>query len=636
MAAVSRPGRRDDDVATIDPGPAGPAGQSGTGQPHDTGDADPLAEVLGETPDEPGGAISVLRRALGASPQLVRGIRTTVGLALLSAGGKVAVPVLIQQVLDRGLLGPDGFRPGFVWSAVGIAAVVVLGVMVASRATYVRLVAIAESTLADLRERTFAHIHRLSIADLDETRRGVLTSRVTSDIETIARFAQWGAVAWIVNPVVIVVVLGVLALYAWQLTVVVVAVLVPMLPALRYLQRRQLAAYDRVRTQVGETLTAVSEAVMGAPVVRAYGLAQRTEGRLGAAIDRQYRAETRALRFVTGIFSMSDLFGGLVVGAVVFAGVTWGASWGLDAGSVVASIFLVTLIIGPITELNEVLDQTQTAVAGWRKVLDVLDTPPEVVDPEPGVELARGALSVEAVGVGFAYRGGPPVLVDIGLHIASGTSVAVVGETGSGKTTFAKLLVRLADPTTGELRIGGAPLGDVAADSRRARIRMVPQDGFLFDLTVGENVRLGRPGASDSDVLAAFDALDLQWWVDRLPAGLDTPAGERGEQLSVGERQLVALARAQLADPGLLILDEATSAVDPETEQALTSALVRLAEGRTTLSVAHRLSTAERAELILVFDGGRIVERGAHHELVAADGRYAELYRSWLGSTRDR
>jgi ABC-type multidrug transport system fused ATPase/permease subunit len=236
--------------------------------------------------------------------------------------------------------------------------------------------------------------------------------------------------------------------------------------------------------------------------------------------------------------------------------------------------------------------------------------------------------------VRFAYRSGDEVLRGIDLDVAAGASVAVVGETGSGKTTIAKLLCRLADPSTGTVRIGGVDLRTVDPTARRAAIRMVPQDGFLFDTTLVENVRVGRADATDEEVRAAFDALGLGAWLDDLPGGLAAPVGERGSNLSVGERQLVALARAQLGDPGLLILDEATSSVDPETEQALTEALDRLSAGRTVISIAHRLSTAERADLVVVVDAGELVEQGTHTELVDAGGPYARLYESWLGNTR--
>jgi ATP-binding cassette subfamily B protein len=595
---------------------------------------DPATLLTEEVETPQVNAMEVLRRGLAVSPELRTGIAFTVAMAIATAVGRLVTPVLIQQILDKGVSGTDGFRPSFVAGASLLALVIVVVVMVLSRATYIRLVRSAEGMLCNLRVSAFAHIHRLSIADHNESRRGELTARVTSDVETIARFAQWGGVAWIVDTVIIIGTLGVMAIYSWQLTLVTILVMAPMLPILRALQRRQLRAYDRVRTRVGQTLGAVSESVMGAGVIRAYGITGRVRDRVHAAIDRQYAAEQRTAKYFAFMFPLGDIFGGVALALVVGIGAWWGPSWGLEAGTLIALAFLVNLLLVPIAELGEILDQTQTALAGWRKVLDVLDLPLDIVEPDPGIDLPGGPVEVRAEALDFAYRDGGRVLRGVDVVIAPGTSVAVVGETGSGKTTFSKLLCRLADPTAGSIRLDGVDLREISPASRFDAVRMVPQDGFLFDTTIRENVRMGRVGATDEEVGAAFVRLGLDWWLARLPDGLDTEVGERGESLSVGERQLVALARAQLADPGLLILDEATSAVDPETERALSDALLRLSEGRTTISVAHRLSTAEAADLVLVFADGELVEQGSHDELVAAGGRYATLFESWLGNTQ--
>jgi ABC-type multidrug transport system fused ATPase/permease subunit len=275
-------------------------------------------------------------------------------------------------------------------------------------------------------------------------------------------------------------------------------------------------------------------------------------------------------------------------------------------------------------------------VAGWRRVLDVLDIEPDVADPDAlGVPLPPGPLSVRFDGVSYRYPGGPVVLADVDLEIPARTKVAVVGETGGGKTTFAKLLTRLMDPTVGEVLLSGTPLTSVRFTSLRSRVVMVPQDGFLFDATVAENVRFADPALTDDELGGAFTRLGLADWLAGLPQGLETPVGERGEALSVGERQLVALVRAYVADPDLLVLDEATSAVDPATEVRLQRALETVTRGRTTVAIAHRLSTAQSADEVIVVDAGRVVQRGPHSTLLLdEDSIYAKLYASWLEQTR--
>ena len=584
--------------------------------------------------EEKTGALIVLKRGLQVSPELRTGASLTVLMALIVAAGSLAIPVLIQQILDQGLRGEEGLRSNFIYISCAIAFLIVSFVIFAQRATYNRLVRVAETTILELRVRVFRHLHRLSLADHQEARKGILTARVTSDIETLSQFAQWGAIAWIVDSVIIVGTLTVMAIYSWQLTLVVIAIYLPIIPILKAIQQQQFLKYREVREAVSETLGQASEAVTAAPVIRSYGYQNSIRSKLEKANQNQYRRQIRAHKFFALLAPVMDTFSALSIAGVIVAGSYLGPEMGLTSGEMIAFVFLTTILIAPIWELGEVLDQTQTALAGWWKILSVLDVPIEVHEPESGEKLKTGALEIEANNVNFRYRTGDQVLDDISIRIPAGTNVAVVGETGSGKTTFVKLLARIADPTGGQITINGVPIHEIDAESRHSSIQMVPQDGFLFDQTIRENVAFGKPHASEEEIQTAFHSLGLTDWLNKLPDGINTQTGSRGERISVGERQLVALARAQLANPGLLILDEATSAVDPETEVALVSALERLSHGRTTISVAHRLSTAEKADLILVFDQGKIVETGTHQELSTQNGIYADLHNTWMGNTQ--
>jgi ATP-binding cassette subfamily B protein len=583
-------------------------------------------------PEHLRGTMSVLVRGLALSPELRTGLGLTIAFSLAVAVSSLVVPLLVQQIFDHGFRG--GFRPRFVFGmCAGAFAIVVLGFL-AQREALRRLVRASEGALMELRVRGFEHIHRLSIATQASEKRGVFVARVTADVDTLQQFMEEAAMVWVWAAVQIVVTLAIMLAYSWRLTLPIVILVVPMLMLMGKLQAKMSAAYDQVRGRVGQMLSEVSESVMGAAVVRAYGLERHVDSRVKRSIRERYRAHLVAHLRTAMLWPTGTLFWGLATCVVILVGATKGPDWGLTFGRVSAFLFLADLFLHPFTDLPEVYSETQTAISGWRKILALLELPVEVAEPSPGVTLPGAALEVRTEGVSYAYGDEPEVLNDVSLEVPAGAHVAIVGETGAGKTTFVKLLTRLADPARGRIVIGGVDLRDVARGSRQAAIRMVPQDGFLFDLTILENVRAGREVASDRDVEAAFEELGLGEWLASMPNGLATRVGERGEALSVGERQLVSLARAQIGDPGLLILDEATSAVDPAMERRISEALSRLSAGRTSITIAHRLSTAEGAETIFVFDRGCVVERGRHDELVAAGGVYAELYRSWLGNVR--
>jgi ATP-binding cassette, subfamily B, bacterial len=577
-------------------------------------------------------ALALLRRGLAASPELRKGAVLTLALALVAGGGRVVTPVLVQQTIDRHITGGGARLSGMlVLAGAGVALILVAAW--AARTTNQRLATASERALCGLRVRAFNHIHALSMAHHTEEQRGALVSRVTSDVETLGQFFRWGGLAWIVNSALMLAALATMVVYDWRLALVAVATVLPLTAVLRVMQRRVVVAWDQVRTRVGESLAAMSESIQGAAVIRAYGVADQAQRRVLRSVEARRRAEVHAGTIGAFFFPSGELFGVVATAAVLLVGMAIGPEGGLTLGTLVAFAFLVSIFLEPVAEFTELMDMTQQAVAGWKKVLDVLDTPVEVEDPPRGQTLPSRALDIELDRVSFAYHGGPPVLVDVSVQIPAGTKVAVVGATGSGKTTLAKLLIRLADPVEGGIRVAGTDLRRVSLASLRAALVMVPQDGFLFDTSIAGNVRMGRPEADDREVRAAFDALGLGGWVDALPRGVHTRVGERGEYLSVGERQLVALARGYLADPGCLILDEATSAVDPATEVALRNAIQRLTEGRTAITIAHRLATAEHADLVLVLERGRLVQQGTHTQLlVDAEGAYARLHGSWMAS----
>ncbi len=578
---------------------------------------------------------ATVRRGAQISPELTRGLAVTVLLAVLSTLGRVLVPFVVQRSTDEGILaagGPDAGRVAW-WVAVALVGVAITAV--SAYAVNLRLFTASESGLASLRVAAFRHIHDLSMLTQNTERRGSLVSRVTSDVDTISAFVQFGGLMLIISLGQITLATGLMVYYSPLLAGVVWLCYVPLFVLIRRFQGVVGRAFTQVRQRVGEMLGAISEAVVGAATIRAYGIEARTAARIDAAVEAHRKAAVAAQVRAVVAFSAGQFVSGVTTAVVLVVGTVLAARGELTLGALLAFLFLVNLFTMPVQQATEILNELQNAVAGWRRVIGIIDTPADVADPgEQGVVLPRGPITVTFEGVTFAYPGGEPVLHDVSLDIAPRSRVAVVGETGSGKSTLAKLLTRLMDPTTGRVLVDGVDLRRVRFESLRSRVVLVPQEGFLFDATLLDNIRFGRPEASEAEVLLALTELGLDGWVEGLPLGLLTDVGQRGESLSAGERQLVAIVRAYLADPDLLVLDEATSAVDPATEVRLQRALESLTRGRTSIAIAHRLSTAEAADEVVVVDQGRIVERGPHDELVAADGVYAGLHASWAAQQR--
>ncbi len=582
-------------------------------------------------------AMQTIRRGIHYSPELKEGIGGTLLLALLASLGQVVVPVAVQQTLDRGLSSPGGPDVSY---TVLMGVLAAAAIVVTSASSYFmtrRLFTTSERGLATLRIKAFRHVHDLPLLTQSTERRGALVARVTSDVDQVSQFLVFGGLIFVISIGQVLVATVVMVIYSWQLALVVWVCFAPLFLSLRFFQRRLSDAYGTVRRQVGALLSAIAEPVVGAAVVRSYAVEARTQARIDTAIAAHQAASTRAQGFTAFSFSLGGVSAGLANAGVLIVGIWLGLGLGfgeesITSGRVLAFAFLVTLFVGPVQIGTQILTDAQNAIAGWRRVIGILETPADLVDPgADGEVLPRGPIDVRFEEVGFAYPGGPPVLRAVSLEIAAGRRVAVVGETGSGKSTVAKLLTRLMDPQDGRVLLDGVDVRRIAEESLRRSVVLVPQEGFLFDDTIAANARYGRLGATDEEILASAEELGLGDWVAGLADGLETRVGQRGESLSAGERQLVALLRAHLADPDLLVLDEATSAVDPALEMRIGRALERLMSGRTSVTIAHRLSTAEAADEVVVVDQGRVVQRGPHAVLVTEAGSvYAGLHRSWV------
>ena len=574
-----------------------------------------------------------IRRAVAEVPVIAHRLWLVLVLNLGGTAVQILIPVIVQQTLDRFVGAGDQVDIGGVAVAVGIGLVLAVVGGVMTRAGLVRLVRQASTGLSELRVNVFGHLLRRSVLHVESERRGALVSRVTSDVATLQEFMEWGGVMFLVNGTQVVASLTLMAVYEWRLASIVAVGVVMYAASLLWFQRILRRRYDRVRERVADSLAVMGEAVNALPEVRAHGAEEVTMRRVEDVLERRFQAQFKAAHFGNVLFATAELFAAALTAMVIAVGLLIGPEGGVTAGVLLAFLFLVNLLVAPIQTLVEILDFAQSAASGLRRIVETLDAPIEIPEAADAVDLPDGSLEVSFSDVGFSYRTGPEVLSDVTVEIPSGGRIAIVGETGSGKTTFAKLLVRLLDPERGVIAIGGVDLRRVVQASLRSRVAFVPQEGFLFTGTIADNVRYGDTAATDDDVMASLRELELDDWVGSFPSGIDTSVGERGSSLSAGERQLVALARAWISNPDVLVLDEATSAVDPALDVRLRRAIDRLTSGRTSITIAHRLATAEGAEQVLVFDRGRLVEKGTHRELIAAGGVYAGLYADWAAGT---
>ncbi|MCU1485617.1 MAG: putative transporter permease/ATP-binding protein [Actinomycetia bacterium] len=544
----------------------------------------------------------------------------------------VAGPALVRYGIDHGLRPRDA---GALDLAVGAYVVVAVLSYLLSRWQILLVAKLGEGFLRDLRVRVFDHLQSLSMAFYDREKAGVIVSRMTSDIDTLAELVQQGLLMFLANGLLLVFTVALLIGLSWQLVIVcLVPVPFVVLASVKF-QRDSTEAYLTIRDRIGLVLSSLQEGFAGVRVVQAFAREDVEGDRFTTKNRSLFDAYQRSHKIASWYMPIIE-FAGIATTAMVLGIGGWLVHRGdTSVGTVAAFVLLLSNLFEPLQQLSQLYNTVQAAGAGLHKVYDVLDTAVDVPEPDEGVELPdSGRVVLE--GVSFAYVRGRDVLRDVDLVVEPGEQLAVVGPTGAGKSTMAKLVARFYDPTEGRVTLGGVDLRHATHASLRERVVVVPQEGFLFNGTILDNVRISRPDATEAEVVDAMAHIGVAGRFEALPDGLRTEVQERGSRFSAGEKQLVSLARAALVDPTVLILDEATSSLDSGTEALVEDALDVLMAGRTSIVIAHRLTTAQRADRVAVVDGGRLLELGTHAELVAAGGAYAALYDSWVGGLAAR
>jgi ATP-binding cassette, subfamily B, bacterial len=488
---------------------------------------------------------------------------------------------------------------------------------------------VGERMLADLRSYLFRHLQRLSLGFFERTRAGVIISRLTNDVEALDQLVTDGVSTLVQSTLTLGGTAILLFVLDWRLALATLAVIPVMSVATALFRRYSTRAYRAVRERLGLVTATLAEDIAGMRVVQAFTREQANIANFREVSDR-YRRSNQQTVVLNGLyFPFVDLLATISLAVVLGYGGHLYFQGAVTIGTLFAFMLYVQNFFDPVQQLSQLYGTFLSATAALDKITDVLDEEPEIRDRPGAAELppVHGHVRFEAVR--FAYGRGDEVLHGIDLDVAPGTTVALVGHTGAGKSTIAKLLARFYDPTQGRITIDGVDLRDVTQESLRRQLGVVPQEGFLFAGTVRENIAFGRPEATEEQIVAAAQAVGAHDFVVRLENGYETELGERGLRLSLGQRQLVAFARALLADPRILVLDEATSSVDIGTERRIERALRRLLTGRTAFIIAHRLSTIRDADLIVVLEHGQIVEQGSHDELLARRGLYTSLYGDW-------
>ena len=544
----------------------------------------------------------------------------------------LAGPALVRYAIDQGIRDED---TGALNLAIGLYVLVAIVAYFVYRLQITLISRVGEWFLRDLRLTVFDKLQKLSMPFYDREKAGVIVSRMTSDVDSLSELVQMGLLMFVSNGLLLVFSLGLLVALSWQLSLVCL-VMVPLvvLASIKF-QRDSNRAYLDVRNRIGGVLSNLQEGIAGVRVIQAFGREEVEVDRFGTTNRSLFDSHMRSVKISAWYLPVIDLSSVWTTGAVVGVG-GWLVHRGdVTLGTVAAFILLLSNLFEPIQQLSQLFNLVQSAGAALNKLYGLIDTPIDVPDPLEAKHLnASGEIRVEDVS--FGYAGGPPVLRNVSLTVAPGERLALVGPTGAGKSTLAKLMARLYDPTSGRVTLGGVDLREVSTAELRRRVVVVPQEGFLFNATIGENIRIARGDATDDDVREALTVLGIEQRFLSLPDGLDTEVQERGSRFSAGEKQLVSLARAALVDPSVLVLDEATSSLDPGTELLVEQALERLMVGRTSLVIAHRLSTAERCDRVAVVQDGLLVEIGPHEELVARGGAYADLFASWSGGLAAR